>query len=503
MGAMTPRHKAFVSSTYLDLKDHRARVIRVLRRSGIYVDPMEDWTADSDEPKTFSQQRVEGCDLCVLLVAFRRGYVPDGETQSITQLEYRAAIDNGLKILAFLLDEDEPWPRRFDEMNRDPDVRAWREQLEKDHGVEYFRLEPASLDIGPALNRWMANQAESAPAAPVEPGTTPAALADQKHAYLARVAGAHEWIDLGGLAPQVGTELLRLPIDDVFVHLHAERDAPLVDRRVREEFRLRHELQDRGAPPEQIEQELESLWARARKGEEAEAGGRKERLEIAEALKHRRIVLLGDPGAGKTTLLRYLARTVAAANEAPGLNVEADLLPVYVRLGEYEKYCDRQQLISLTDYLPIAARARELGLSRELLDACAAAGKCLFLLDGLDEIVQPGRRQTVRDRVAEFCGRHAGCRVVVTSRIVGYRDTQLPGGDARRGRPICRTPGRRIGRRARGGGRSVGGPGCVGVDARGGRPIARTPGGRIGRRARGGGGSVGAFGCAGSHEGDP
>lgn len=46
-------YKAFVSSTYLDLKDHRARVIGALRGMGMFVDPMEDWKADSDEPKNF------------------------------------------------------------------------------------------------------------------------------------------------------------------------------------------------------------------------------------------------------------------------------------------------------------------------------------------------------------------------------------------------------------------------------------------------------------------
>ena len=66
-----------MSSTFIDLKEHRAHVISSLRRAGFYVDPMEDWTAES-EPKKFSQDRLDGCDLGVLLVAFRRGYVPDG-----------------------------------------------------------------------------------------------------------------------------------------------------------------------------------------------------------------------------------------------------------------------------------------------------------------------------------------------------------------------------------------------------------------------------------------
>jgi hypothetical protein len=55
------KYKAFVSSTFEDLKDHRAHVIHSLRRAGFWVDPMEDWTADSDEPKQFSQDRLTGC----------------------------------------------------------------------------------------------------------------------------------------------------------------------------------------------------------------------------------------------------------------------------------------------------------------------------------------------------------------------------------------------------------------------------------------------------------
>jgi hypothetical protein len=98
--------RAFVSSTFVDLRRHHAAVIEQLRKAGISVDPMEDWTADSDEPKKFSTARVEGCDLCVLLVAFRRGHVPDGETLSITQMEYQRACQLGIEILPFVLDED-------------------------------------------------------------------------------------------------------------------------------------------------------------------------------------------------------------------------------------------------------------------------------------------------------------------------------------------------------------------------------------------------------------
>ncbi|MDF0667979.1 MAG: SUMF1/EgtB/PvdO family nonheme iron enzyme [Nitrospira sp.] len=150
--------KAFVSSTFIDLKDHRAHVINALRNAGLFVDPMENWTAEGDEPKKFSQDRLNGCDLCVLLVAFRRGFVLDGENRSITQMEYDTAVKQGIDILPFMLAEDAPWPRKFDELGKDPGIQTWRQQLQKSHGVESFSLDPRSIDMTGALGRWLAKR---------------------------------------------------------------------------------------------------------------------------------------------------------------------------------------------------------------------------------------------------------------------------------------------------------------------------------------------------------
>ena len=158
-------YKAFVSSTYLDLKDHRARVIGALRGMGMFVDPMEDWKADSDEPKKISQERMEGCDLCVLLVAFRRGYIPDGETKSITQLEYEAAVKQGVEIRVYLLNEEAAWPRKFDELDKDPNLRVWRTQLGKKHGVEFFSTDASTLDVSGAIGRWLTKKNKGQPPA--------------------------------------------------------------------------------------------------------------------------------------------------------------------------------------------------------------------------------------------------------------------------------------------------------------------------------------------------
>ena len=147
--------KAFVSSTYEDLKDHRSHVIDALRRAGVFVDPMENWTAESDEPKKFSRQRLAGCHFCVLLVAFRRGFVPKNESRSIAQLEYDAAVAQGMDVLVYLLDEKARWPDKFNELDSDPQIRAWRTSLEQNHGRELFGPDPSSIDVAPAITRWV------------------------------------------------------------------------------------------------------------------------------------------------------------------------------------------------------------------------------------------------------------------------------------------------------------------------------------------------------------
>ena len=128
--------KVFVSSTYIDLKDHRQRVITQLRRAGYHVDPMEDWTSDANEPRRFSLDRLDGCQVCILLVGFRRGFVPAGEARSITQMEYDHAIARGIDVLPFLLDDRViGWPELYDDRMQDSLLKAWRESLGLHHGI--------------------------------------------------------------------------------------------------------------------------------------------------------------------------------------------------------------------------------------------------------------------------------------------------------------------------------------------------------------------------------
>lgn len=80
-------------------------------------------------------------------------------------MEYDTAVKQGVDIVPFMLAEDAPWPRKFDELDKDPEIRAWREQLKQRHGVESFGLEPRSIDLTGTLGRWL-TQNTSAQAEP-------------------------------------------------------------------------------------------------------------------------------------------------------------------------------------------------------------------------------------------------------------------------------------------------------------------------------------------------
>jgi hypothetical protein len=105
--------KVYLSSTFRDLREHRAAVDRTLRRMGHDVIGMEQYAAEGSRPVDRCKRDVEAADSYVLILGWRYGYVPtEGNPKklSITEIEYRHALENKKTVLAFLLDPETPWP---------------------------------------------------------------------------------------------------------------------------------------------------------------------------------------------------------------------------------------------------------------------------------------------------------------------------------------------------------------------------------------------------------
>jgi hypothetical protein len=74
---------------------------------------MEYFVAEDKRPLDKCLDEVASSDLYIGIFAYSYGYIPDRNDQSMTELEYRKAVDNGKTCLIFIIHEDALWPPKF------------------------------------------------------------------------------------------------------------------------------------------------------------------------------------------------------------------------------------------------------------------------------------------------------------------------------------------------------------------------------------------------------
>ena len=132
--------KIYISSTFQDLQDERARAYAQLRQHRHDVLSMEDYTASTRPPLEKCLADVAAADIYVGLIAWRYGYIPDQDNpqnQSITEREYRHAVEKGKEIIILMV-EAENWPlAKTDSHTGENDsgarIRAFRDHLNTAH----------------------------------------------------------------------------------------------------------------------------------------------------------------------------------------------------------------------------------------------------------------------------------------------------------------------------------------------------------------------------------
>ncbi|MEN3333147.1 MAG: hypothetical protein V7641_2512 [Blastocatellia bacterium] len=135
----------YISSTYSDLKEHRDVVYRTLRQMRHDVIAMEDYVASDQRPLAKCLADVSTCDIYVLIIAWRYGFVPakdNPEKKSITEMEFREAVQKDKPCLIFLLAEDYPWsPLKMEKGEGAERLQALRGELGENYTVSFFRNE--------------------------------------------------------------------------------------------------------------------------------------------------------------------------------------------------------------------------------------------------------------------------------------------------------------------------------------------------------------------------
>src|SRR5436189_700933 len=88
----TPVKKVMISSTARDLPEHRQKVEEACKRLQMFqADMMEHLTAEDADALEVSLRIVDSADLYIGVFAYRYGYVPEGQSISVTEAEYDRA----------------------------------------------------------------------------------------------------------------------------------------------------------------------------------------------------------------------------------------------------------------------------------------------------------------------------------------------------------------------------------------------------------------------------
>ena len=225
--------------------------------------------------------------------------------------------------------------------------------------------------------------------------------------FLNDIVAYYRYLPLKGMGDNSGLRL-KFPLVELFIPLNARLTMPRGDT---------------------LSDDLRLAGRRLTEEEKIQIGGRVDEARAVLDLitEFPVLVILGDPGSGKSSIVRFLAFLMATGQgQAFAMG---DYLPLLLPLAAYSDKLQSQPGLSLRSFALDYFKARmNLEGLEHLLDARLKQGKVLILLDGLDEVKEVSLRGTVVDRVQQFLCQHIGKgnRVIMTSRIIGYREVRPP-----------------------------------------------------------------------------
>ena len=131
---------------------------------------------------------------------------------------------------------------------------------------------------------------------------------------------------------------------------------------------------------------------------------------------HKQLLITAPSGYGKTTLCRFLALRAASFKSDSEEETLAFFIPLkllnhteHLDIPENTLTIDKIIKLALPEHLAVSEQAQK------LVEEKLAASKCLFLFDGLDDIVYDDIQQEAFTTIEDFARKHSNHYVVITS----------------------------------------------------------------------------------------
>ena len=144
-------------------------------------------------------------------------------------------------------------------------------------------------------------------------------------------------------------------------------------------------------------------------------------LELIEDNKYQYLVILGDPGSGKSTLLRYIA---IKWTELSPKDLPLHPIPILIELQTYMGNYNEKNCKNFLDFLEKGSGVI-CHIPQQELHSKLKKGEAIVMFDGLDEVFDPTKREMVITDIHRFTNDYKKVRVIVTSRVIGYKPQRL------------------------------------------------------------------------------
>ncbi|WP_414585421.1 GUN4 domain-containing protein [Scytonema sp. PCC 10023] len=153
--------------------------------------------------------------------------------------------------------------------------------------------------------------------------------------------------------------------------------------------------------------------------------------EIRTTHTYRRMVIIAPPGYGKTTLLEHLTLAYAQNTQQQQHPQAPKLIPVLLYLRKIRNQITSPQSPNLAQLVIEVVKTEsqesstKLDPSQQWFEDRLKSGKCLVMLDGLDEVADINQRQRVSQWVDAQMRAYPETTFLLTSRPYGYQEAQL------------------------------------------------------------------------------
>lgn len=134
------RPQAFISSTVLDLLEHRVAAVDACLRVVVVPIVIEAWAAGDSDRLAQSRTILDQSDIYIWILAFSCRYIPPGRRKALTELEYERAVELGIPYLVFLMSDDHPvWVADVETRPSATQFQSFKAGIRKSSIVAEFR----------------------------------------------------------------------------------------------------------------------------------------------------------------------------------------------------------------------------------------------------------------------------------------------------------------------------------------------------------------------------